>query len=325
MEHFCIFEHISIYIFISLLINVFSILLFIPFIFLLISEVYFNINYVASVKIIVESEKLIYANNMYVTSIGIANFVGYITGAYVYKLMCFRDILIIIIILFIASLIFWIKAKIPEMHGTSSKDTIKFSEIIRYLKKEKNMLYLIILYDIGVLLTISLTTPAYVPYSFNVLHMSELLYGFYSGISILFLSIISVVMYFFIHSKKTEEYTYVSLILEGVIIIFISMIPTLFINNFHRIFLFFLLTIIISVPSVLELSSFSTIFQKYTPVQILGRFYSVRSLLRGIINTTGLLFAGYLIESLGPIPIIFFSGLITLLMAIPTKILIGKI
>ncbi len=69
-------------------------------------ESYYGVNYNVSVRNIVEEDKLIYATNLWVVSIGISYVLAYVVGAYIYTYMGFAAILILVILLYLISLIF---------------------------------------------------------------------------------------------------------------------------------------------------------------------------------------------------------------------------
>ncbi len=286
--------------------------IFIIFIILIIFETYFNLNYTVAMKIIVGEKRLIYANNLFITSAGITNFVGYIAGAFLYSYIPFTEIIFLIFIFYLISLIIWMNVRIKEKKE-GRKDKIKYSEIFGFLRKNKNLFNLIILYDFLVLFTIIIISPAYVPYCFNLLRMSKELYGEFNGITTLFLVFVPLILYKFIKSENTEKYAVTSILYEGIITISIAFIPFLNIGNIYKIVILIIFSLLMSFPSTLEYSSYSTIFQKNIPNKILGRVYSVRSMIRGLVNGLGLIAAGYFTDILGPIPLILLSGVILLL------------
>jgi hypothetical protein len=74
-----------------------------------------------------------------------------------------------------------------------------------------------------------------------------------------------------------------------------------------------------SLPSTLQYSSFSTIFQQIVPTELLGRFYSVRSIIKGLVGIIFLMVGGYVTDIAGPLLVLFISGIGAILMAIPIK------
>ncbi len=85
------------------------------FILLIFFESYFNIDYTVSVRNTVGNENLIYANNLWVASIGISYAVAYILGAYLYMYVSFFAVLLITIFSYLIALILWFFAKVPEV------------------------------------------------------------------------------------------------------------------------------------------------------------------------------------------------------------------
>ncbi len=65
---------------------------------------------------------------------------------------------------------------------------------------------------------------------------------------------------------------------EGLVTILIALIPILVFNMQYRIIMFLIFVIIATFPGTYEFISFSTIFQKAVPIEIMGRFNSVRSI-----------------------------------------------
>ncbi len=300
-------------------------LMFAIFILLLIFEFWFNINYTVAVRIIVGKEKLIYANNMLTFSIGITNWVGYLVGAYLYSYITISFLCIVIFVIFIAAGLIWLSVQIPEKVRTKSAKNMKYSEILLYLKSNKNLIYLLLIYDVVVLFTIAIVIPAYIPYSFNLIGMSSMTYGFYSGLSAFLLAIVPLSIHKFIKSQSIKKYAVSSILYEGILTLGIASVPFIFNLRIYKIILFIVLASIMTIPATLEMTSFSTIFQKAVSVSLLGRLYSVRSIFRGAINVIGLLIAGFITDLWGPIPVIVFSGAILLLMVIPTKYVLSKI
>ena len=300
-------------------------LMFGVFILLLIFEAWFNINYTVAVRIFVGKEKLIYANNMLTFSIGITNLVGYLVGAYLYSYISLHLLSIVIFVIFIASGLIWLLVEIPEKIRRESAKNIKYSEILLYLKSHKNLIYLLLIYDVVVLFTIAIVIPAYIPYSFNLIGMSSVTYGFYSGLSAFLLAIVPLSIHKFIKSQNIKKYAVSSILYEGILTLGIASVPFIFHLRIYKIILFIVLASIMTIPATLEITSFSTIFQKAVSVSLLGRFYSVRSLFRGAVNVSGLLIAGFIADLLGPIPVIVSSGVILILMIVPTKYVLSKI
>ncbi len=300
-------------------------LMFGVFILLLIFEAWFNINYTVAVRIFVGKEKLIYANNMLTFSIGITNLVGYLVGAYLYSYISLHLLSIVIFVIFIASGLIWLLVEIPEKIRRESAKNIKYSEILLYLKSHKNLIYLLLIYDVVVLFTIAIVIPAYIPYSFNLIGMSSVTYGFYSGLSAFLLAIVPLSIHKFIKSQNIKKYAVSSILYEGILTLSIASVPFIFHLRIYKIILFIVLASIMTIPATLEITSFSTIFQKAVSVSLLGRFYSVRSLFRGAVNVSGLLIAGFIADLLGPIPVIVSSGVILILMIVPTKYVLSKI
>lgn len=300
-------------------------LMFGVFILLLIFEAWFNINYTVAVRIVVGKEKLIYANNMLTFSIGITNLVGYLVGAYLYSYISLHLLSIVIFVIFIASGLIWLLVEIPEKIRRESAKNIKYSEILLYLKSHKNLIYLLLIYDVVVLFTIAIVIPAYIPYSFNLIGMSSVTYGFYSGLSAFLLAIVPLSIHKFIKSQNIKKYAVSSILYEGILTLGIASVPFIFHLRIYKIILFIVLASIMTIPATLEITSFSTIFQKAVSVSLLGRFYSVRSLFRGAVNVSGLLIAGFIADLLGPIPVIVSSGVILILMIVPTKYVLSKI
>ena len=300
-------------------------LMFGVFILLLIFEAWFNINYTVAVRIFVGKEKLIYANNMLTFSIGITNLVGYLVGAYLYSYISLHLLSIVIFVIFIASGLIWLLVEIPEKIRRESAKNIKYSEILLYLKSHKNLIYLLLIYDVVVLFTIAIVIPAYIPYSFNLIGMSSVTYGFYSGLSAFLLAIVPLSIHKFIKSQNIKKYAVSSILYEGILTLSIASVPFIFHLRIYKIILFIVLASIMTIPATLEITSFSTIFQKAVSISLLGRFYSVRSLFRGAVNVSGLLIAGFIADLLGPIPVIVSSGVILILMIVPTKYVLSKI
>ncbi len=300
-------------------------LMFGVFILLLIFEAWFNINYTVAVRIFVGKEKLIYANNMLTFSIGITNLVGYLVGAYLYSYISLHLLSIVIFVIFVASGLIWLLVEIPEKIRRESAKNIKYSEILLYLKSHKNLIYLLLIYDVVVLFTIAIVIPAYIPYSFNLIGMSSVTYGFYSGLSAFLLAIVPLSIHKFIKSQNIKKYAVSSILYEGILTLGIASVPFIFHLRIYKIILFIVLASIMTIPATLEITSFSTIFQKAVSISLLGRFYSVRSLFRGAVNVSGLLIAGFIADLLGPIPVIVSSGLILILMIVPTKYVLSKI
>ncbi len=300
-------------------------LMFGVFILLLIFEAWFNINYTVAVRIVVGKEKLIYANNMLTFSIGITNLVGYLVGAYLYSYISLHLLSIVIFVIFVASGLIWLLVEIPEKIRRESAKNIKYSEILLYLKSHKNLIYLLLIYDVVVLFTIAIVIPAYIPYSFNLIGMSSVTYGFYSGLSAFLLAIVPLSIHKFIKSQNIKKYAVSSILYEGILTLGIASVPFIFHLRIYKIILFIVLASIMTIPATLEITSFSTIFQKAVSVSLLGRFYSVRSLFRGAVNVSGLLIAGFIADLLGPIPVIVSSGVILILMIVPTKYVLSKI
>ena len=300
-------------------------LMFAIFILLLIFEFWFNINYTVAVRIIVGKEKLIYANNMLTFSIGITNLVGYLVGAYLYSYISWHLLFITVFSIFILAGIIWLLTQIPEKVRTKSAKNMKYSEILLYLKSNKNLIYLLLIYDVVVLFTIAIVIPAYIPYSFNLIGMSSMTYGFYSGLSAFLLAIVPLSIHKFIKSQSIKKYAVSSILYEGILTLGIASVPFIFNLRIYKIILFIVLASIMTIPATLEITSFSTIFQKAVSVSLLGRLYSIRSIFRGVINVIGLLIAGFITDLWGPIPVIVFSGAILLLMVIPTKYVLSKI
>ena len=304
-------------------VNIYSMI--IVFISLLICEAYLNINYNVVTRMIVTNKKLIYANNMFTVSIGITNFVGYLVGAYFYSSSFLYYSLWIMLILFMVSIIMWSVSTIPEkIKEKKSEKNKKYTEIFKYLSQNKHAVYLLFIYDVIILFTIAIVIPAYIPYCFDFLKMSVLTYGFYSGLTSFLLVIVPLGLHKFIKPNNVRKYAITSILYEGIITIFIALNPLLITFKIYKILVFIVLTAIISIPSTLEITSFSTMFQKMVPLHLLGRFYSVRSILRGTINAIGLLLAGFFIDLIGPLPVILFSGVILIVMFLPTKIVLSK-
>ncbi len=295
------------------------------FILLLIFEAWFNINYTVAVRIFVEKEKLIYANNMLTFSIGITNLVGYLVGAYLYSYISLHLLSIVIFVIFIASGLIWLLVEIPEKIRRESAKNIKYSEILLYLKSHKNILYLLLIYDVVVLFTAIITLPASIPYSFDLVGMSSIIYGFYGGLSAFLLAIVPLSIHKFIKSQNIKKYAVSSILYEGILTLGIASVPFIFHLKIYKIILFIVLASIMTIPAALEITSFSTIFQKAVSISLLGRFYSVRSLFRGAVNVIGLLIAGFITDLWGPIPVIVSSGVILILMIVPTKYVLSKI
>jgi len=223
-------------------------LMFAVFILLLIFEAWFNINYTVAVRIVVGKEKLIYANNMLTFSIGITNLVGYLVGAYLYSYILLHLLCIVIFVIFIAAVIIWILAQIPEKIRRENVRDIKYSEILLYLKSHKNLLYLLLIYDVVVLFTIAIVIPAYIPYSFNLIGMSSVIYGFYSGLSAFLLAIIPLSIHEFIKSKNIRKYAVSSILYEGVLTLAIASVPFIFPLRIYKIILFVVLASIMTIP-----------------------------------------------------------------------------
>ncbi len=210
------------------------------------------------------------------------------------------------------------------MQWEEDNKNIKYSEIFSVLKEKPALFHLIIMYYVIFLLIVTIKPPAYIPYCFNILKMRPVIYGVYGGFISFLYVIVSLSIHKFIKSDKTKNYTLSYIPHEGLLTIFIAAIPLIIFNNQVLLVTYISLTAISSFPVSFELTSFSTIFQKSVSVNILGRFYSVRSIFRGIINVLSPLSAGYITDIIEPLPVIMFSGIILLIVVIPTKNLLDN-
>ena len=141
-------------------------------------------------------------------------------------------------------------------------ENIKYSEILLYLKSHKNLFYLLLIYDVVVLFTAIITLPASIPYSFNLIGMSSVIYGFYGGLSAFLLAVVPLSIHKFIKSKNIKKYAVSSILYEGILTLAIASVPFIFHLKIYKIILFVVLTSIMTVPATLEITSFSTIFRK---------------------------------------------------------------
>ena len=287
------------------------------FILLIFFESYFNIDYTVSVRNTVGNENLIYANNLWVASIGISYAVAYILGAYLYMYVSFFAVLLITIFSYFIALILWIFAKVPEVKRGEEK--VEYSEIFKVLKDKPSLFHLVLIYDFIFQFVVLTNTPAHIPFCFNLLKMSSFLYGIYSGLSAFLLAVVPLSIHRFLKPEKIKKYAVSSILYEGILTILIASIPIILTIHAYQIMIFLTLIIIMTFPSTLEMDSFTTIFQKAVPIKILGRFSSVRSLFRGTISISSILLAGYLTDIFGPIIILMFSGAFLLILVIPTK------
>ncbi len=292
-------------------ISVFSLLLFF--------ESYFRVDYTISVRSVVGDVNLMYANNLWVISIGITYFIAYLLGAYLYAYLSFSVALLIVFAFYIIALILWAIAKVPEVSDVRDKKDVKYSEIFKVLKKRPSLLHLILIYDLVFTFVVITKTPAYIPYCFDMLKMSSFIYGAYSSLSALLFVIVPLIMHRFLEPKMADKYAVNSVVYEGILTMLIAIIPVLFSIYFYKISLFIILIVMSTFASTLEMDGFMTIFQKAVPRNIMGRFYSVRSLFRGAINVVSILAGGYLVDLLGSVAVIFLSGIVMLVIAFPTR------
>ncbi len=293
------------------------------FVALIIFESYFNMTYTISVRNIVGDEKLMYANNLWVASIGITYVIAYILGAYFYSYLSFEVALLIVTLSYFLALILWLVAKVPEIKKENKR--VKYSEIFKVLKRKPALFHLILLYDFVFLFIVITKTPAYIPYCFDLLKMNSFMYGICSGLSAFLFAIVPLSIHKFIDPKKAKKYALESVFFEGLLTIFIALIPILIYAHFYQITVFIAMIILSTFPATLEMDGFMTIFQKAVSIDILGRFSSVRSIFRGIINITAILIAGYLTDILGAVVIIFASGVLLLILVPPTHMVLRKI
>lgn len=287
-------------------------------------ESYFNIDYTISVRNIVGDENLMYANNLWVASLGITYVIAYISGAYFYTYLSFTVALVIVTISYSTALILWFIAKVPDLKRRK-EEKVKYSEIFKVLKEKPALFHLILIYDFIFLFVVATHIPAYIPYCFNLLKMSPFTYGIYNGLSAFIYAIVPLSIHRFIRSEKVKRYAVRSLLYEGILIIIIAFIPFIFFAPIYKITLFLILIVILAFPVTLELDSFLTLFQTSVPTTVLGRLSSVRSLFRGTINVSSILIAGYLTDIFGPIAIILFSGIFIMALIIPTKHVLDKL
>ncbi len=293
------------------LITVFSLLLFF--------ESYFRVDYTISVRNVVGDENLMYANNLWVISIGISYFIAYLLGAYLYSYFHFYLVLLMVFTLYLIALILWVITKVPEVSDVRDKKHVKYSEIFKILKKRPFLLHLILIYDFVFTFVVITKTPAYIQYCFEILKMPSFIYGAYSSLSALLFVIVPLIMHRFLEPEMAGKYAVNSVIWEGILTVLIAIIPIVFSFYVYKISLFIILIVLSTFASTLEMDGFMTIFQKAVPRNIMGRFYSVRSLFRGAINVFSILAGGYLVDLLGSLAVIFLSGVVLLVIAFPTR------
>ncbi len=203
----------------------------------------------------------------------------------------------------------------PEIKTENKK--IKYSEIFVILRKRPNLIQLILIYDVAFLAAVTTKSPAYIPYFFNILKVTPVTYGIFNGFTTLLLVVVPLIIHRFIKSKRIKEYAYISVVGEGIITLFIAAIP--FVFGTYAIFVLFSVIIFAAFFSTLEMDSFLTFFQKAVPKDILGRFYSVRSLLRGAITISAYIVGGYACDLFGPIPVLLVTGISVLIITVPLK------
>jgi len=270
------------------------------------------------VRSVVGDENLMYANNLWVISIGITYFIAYLLGAYLYSYLTFSAVLLIVFAFYITALMLWGIAKVPEVSDIIDKKEVKYSEIFKVIKKRSSLLHLILIYDLVFTFVVITKTPAYIPYCFDMLKMSSFIYGVYSSLSALLFVIVPLIMHRFLKPKMADKYAVNSVMYEGILTILIAIIPVVFSLYAYKISLFIILIVMSTFASTLEMDGFMTIFQKAVPRNIMGRFYSVRSLFRGAINVFSILTGGYLVDLLGSVVVIFLSGIVLLVIVFPT-------
>jgi len=286
-------------------------------------ETYFNIDYTISVRNIVGDENLMYTNNLWIASIGVIYVIAYILGAYFYSYLSFTVALLMVTLSYSLALVLWLLARVPEVKRENKN--VKYSEIFKVLKEKPALFHLILIYDFVFLFVVITRTPAYIPYCFNLLKMSSFMYGVYSAFSAFLIAIVPLSLHKFINPKMAKKYAVSSILYEGILTVFIALIPIVLSLYIYRISSFITLIILSTFASTLEMDGFMTIFQKAVPTNILGRFYAVRSLFRGPINIASLLIAGYLTDILGPVTVIITSGILSLTLFYPTKRVLTKI
>ncbi|NPA74880.1 MAG: MFS transporter [Euryarchaeota archaeon] len=291
---------------------------------LLFFESFFNTNYTVSVRNIVGDEKLMLANNLWVASVGINYVVAYILGAYIYSYLSFFVALALSTALYFIALLLWLFAHVPESPKKESRKA-KYAEIFKILKNKKVLVQLIIIYDVLFLFVVLAKTPVYLAYMFKVIKMSSITYGIFNGISAFLLVIMALTLHRFIKTESIKKYALFSILSEALITLFIAFIPFIFASYIYRIAAFFGAVVLASFSSTLEMDSFLTIFQKAVPTSILGRFYSVRSLFRGIIYIAAYLTGGYIADTVGPVPMLIFTALFVLALILPLRRILNEL
>jgi len=299
-------------------------LLYIVYFLLILLEYYFAINYKVSVKIIVGDENLLQANTLYVAGEGVSNLVGFVMGSYIYSFIPMKTFLLIILFLYLSAYTFWFAVKIRTRINKScdkinEKIKSKYTEVFKFLNENKFILYIIIFYDIIVAILITIDSPAYISLCFKNLKMTAIIYGWYRGLASVGFVIVPFLISKYIKPKNVAKYAIMSLLGEGGIIILMASIPIVIYENVYQQVLFILLALIMTYPSTLQYSSFSSIFQQTVPTNILGRFYSIRSIIRGIIGITFLLFGGFAADTISPLFILYISGIGLFLITFPIK------
>lgn len=310
------------------LIFIFKGSLTIPMIYILvilleITEIFFHSAMAAVIPSMVDKEELMEANSFNSLVMNIGQLISPILGAALYGAFGLKIVLIINSISFLLSAISEMLINIPKTHKKPDKIDIKSFKISLmegiHIIRENRIISIMI--SLGTLINFSISPLFSVGLIFiikEVLKTTDFQFGLFQTVLSLSMIAAPIISSRFIKNIKIGKLCYLSFMFIGLVILLMSPIPSKTIldslnTNLVPYILLMIATFIIGVLVTIANIALGTLFDKVTPVELLGRTSTVFNLAVTVFIPIGQMIFGFLYDIILPSYVIIISGAILIL------------
>lgn len=298
-------------------------MIYILVILLEITEIFFHSAMAAVIPSMVDKEELMEANSFNSLVMNIGQLIAPILGAALYGAFGLKIILIINSISFLLSAISEMFINIPKTHKKPDKiDINSFKNSLMegtHIIKENKLISTMI--SLGTLINFAVSPLFSVGLIFiikEVLKTTDFQFGLFQTVFSLSMIAAPIIGSRFIKNVKIGKLCYLSFMLIGLVILLMSLIPSKvildsFSTNLVPYILLMIVTFIVGVLVTIANIALGTLFDKVTPVELLGRTSTVFNFAVTVFIPIGQMIFGFLYDIILPSYVIIISGVILIL------------
>lgn len=298
-------------------------MIYILVILLEITEIFFHSAMAAVIPSMVDKEELMEANSFNSMVMNIGQLISPIIGAALYGAFGLKMILIANSISFLLSAISEMFINIPKTNKKPDKIDIKsfkasLMEGIHIIKKNK---FISTMISLGTLINFSVSPLFSVGLIFvikEILKATDFQFGLFETVFSLSMIAAPIIGAGFIKRVKVGRLCYISFMLVGLVILLMAPIPSKFIlnsfgSNLVPYVLLMIITFIVGLLVTVANIALGTLFDKATPVELMGRTSTVFNFAVTVFIPIGQMIFGFLYDIIQPGYVIMISGFILIL------------